>query len=206
MKKLFSIVLVSMMSLTFSFAQTVTEGNVSFNKSELNGFTINIPGVDSKTAVAAMQEYFSEQSFAKPKTESKFTVYKAQRFTLFGEGSYDIYFNAVDKGKKKDQSVDINLICSLGNMNTVSSNGDATTADNVKTFMTKCPKIIEKYQLKQKIEQLKKDMEKAQKEKEKNEKEIAKMQKAMSKANENHSGLLKQIEEYNKVLKGFSIE
>lgn len=206
MKKLFSIVLISVMSLTFAFAQNVTEGNVSFNKSELNGFIINIPGVDSKTAVAAMQEYFSEQSFAKPKTESKFTVYKAQRFTLFGEGSYDIYFNAVDKGKKKDQSVDINLICSMGNMNVVSSNGDATTAANVRNFMEKCPKIIEKYQLKQKIEQLKKDMEKAQKEKEKNEKAIKKLQDAMSKATENQNSVIKQYQEYQDLLKSFSIE
>lgn len=206
MKKLFTIVLISVMSLTFAYAQNVSEGNVSFNKTELNGFTINIPNVDSKTAIAAMQDYFNDQGFAKPKSESKFTVYKAQRFTIFGEGTYDIYFNSVDKGNKKNPSADINLICSFGNMNTVSSNGDATTADNVKSFLTKCPKIIEKYQLKQKIEQLKKDMEKAQKEKEKNEKEIEKVQKAMSKANENHSSILKQIEEYNKILKGFSIE
>lgn len=206
MKKLFSIVLISVMSLTFAFAQNVTEGNVSFNKTELNGFTINLPGVDSKTAVAAMQEYFSEQSFAKPKTESKFTVYKAQRFTLFGEGSYDIYFNAVDKGKKKDQSVDINLICSMGNMNVISSNGDATTAANVRNFMEKCPKIIEKYQLKQKIEQVKKDMEKAQKEKEKNEKALKKLQDAVSKATESQKSIDKQYQDYLDMLNAFSLD
>lgn len=206
MKKLFTIVLISVMSLTMAFAQNVTEGNVSFNKTEINGFTINIPGVDSKTAIAAMQDFFAEQGFAKPKTESKFTTYKAQKFTLFGEGTYDIYFNAVDKGKKKDQSVDINLICSLGNMNAVSSRGDVTTTENVKNFMGKCPKIIEKYQLKQKIEQVKKDMEKAEKEKEKNEKAIKKLQDAMNKAAENQQGVLKQYQEYQDLLKAFSLD
>lgn len=206
MKKIFTLSLALIFSVSFAFAQSVSEGQVTILKTNVNGFTINIPNVDSKSANTAITEYLAEKGLVKPKTEDKYNAYKAQKFSYIGDGTYDIYFKAVEKGKKKDLSTDIIFICSLGNMNTVSSVNDASAANNIKTIMSKFPKAVEKYQLKQRIEDLKKEIEKANKEKEKTDKSIQKLQEQIAKATEKNNGLNKQLEESSSLLKDFTID
>ncbi len=206
MKKFLTITLALVFSLSFAVAQSISEGQVTILKTNVNGFTINIPNVDSKSATTAITEYLAEKGLVKPKTVDKYNSYKAQKFSYIGDGTYDIYFKAVEKGKKKDLSSDIIFICSLGNLNTISSVSDATTAENIKAIMSKFPKAVEKYQLKQRIEDLKKEIEKANKEKAKNDKSIEKLQKQIAKATEKHNGLNKQLEESSNLLKGFTID
>jgi hypothetical protein len=206
MKRILTITLALVFSISFAVAQSVSEGQVTINKTNVNGFTINIPNVDSKSANTAITEYLAEKGLVKPKTEDKYNAYKAQKFSYIGDGTYDIYFKAVEKGKKKDLSSDIIFICSLGNLNTVSSINDPTAAENIKAVMLRFPKAVEKYQLRQKIEDLKKEIEKANKEKAKNDKSIEKLQKQIAKATEKHNGLNKQLEESSSLLKDFTID
>ena len=72
--------------------------------------------------------------------------------------------------------------------------------------MSKFPSAVEKYMLKQKIEDLKKEIEKANKEKAKQDKEIKKLQDKIAKANEKHSGLDKQLQDAMNALKGYSAD
>ena len=206
MKRILTITLALVFSVSFAVAQSVSEGPVTINKTDVNGFTINIPNVDSKSATIAITEYLAEKGLVKPKTEDKYNAYKAQKFSYIGDGTYDIYFKAVEKGKKKDLSSDIIFICSLGNMNTVSSINDPAAAENIKAVMLRFPRAVEKYQLKQQIEDLKKEIEKANKEKAKNDKSIEKLQKQIAKATEKHNGLNKQLEESSSLLKNFTID
>lgn len=206
MKRILTITLALVFSISFAVAQSVSEGQVTINKTNVNGFTINIPNIDSKSATTAITEYLAEKGLVKPKTEDKYNAYKAQKFSYIGDGTYDIYFKAVEKGKKKDLSSDIIFICSLGNMNTVSSINDPTAAENIKAVMLRFPRAVEKFQLKQKIEDLKKEIEKANKEKAKNDKSIEKLQKQIAKATEKHNGLNKQLEESSSLLKDFTID
>lgn len=175
-------------------------------KTNVNGFTINIPNVDSKAADAAVTEFLAEKGLVKPKNEDKYNAYKAQKCSYIGDGTYDIYFKAVQKGKKKDLSSDIIFICSLGNLNTISSVNNPDAAENIKVLMAKFTKAVEKYQLKQKIEDLKKEIEKANKEKAKNDKEIKKLQEKIAKATDKHKGLNTQLEDANNMLKNFTID
>ncbi len=206
MKKLFTLTLALVASLSFAFAQQISEGPVSILKTTVNGFTINIPNVDAKSATAAITDYFTEKGLVKPKTEDKYTSYRAQKFTYLGDGTYDIFFKAVQKGKKKDLSSDIIFICSLGNMNAITSVNNASTAANVKTIMSNFPKAVEKYQLKQKIEQLMKDIEAANKEKAKSDKALEKLLDKFDKASEKNNSLQKQLEDANSLLKNFTID
>ena len=153
MKKLFILTLALVVSVSFAFAQQVSEGQVTISKTNVNGFIINIPNVDSKAADAAVTEFLAEKGLVKPKTEDKYNAYKAQKFSYIGDGTYDIYFKAVQKGKKKDLSSDIIFICSLGNLNTISSVNNPDAAENIKVLMAKFTQAVEKYQLKQKIRQ-----------------------------------------------------
>ena len=206
MKKLFVFILALAVSISFAFAQQISEGQVTISKTNVNGFILNIPNVDSKSATTAITEYLAEKGLVKPKTEDKYNSYKAQKFSYFGDGTYDIYFKAVQKGKKKDLSSDIIFICSLGNLNTISTVNNPATAENIKTIIANFPKAVEKYQLKQKIEDLKKEIEKANKEKAKNDKEIKKLQELIKKASEKHNGLNQQLEDANSLLKDFIID
>lgn len=206
MKKLFTLTLALVASISFAFAQYVSEGAVTLLKSQVNGFTINIPKADSKSATAAISEFLAENGLVKPKTEDKYTSYKAQKFATIGDGTYDIYFKAVQKGKKKDISSDIIFICSLGNLNTISSSNDEYASNNIKIFMSKFPSAVEKYMLKQKIEDLKKEIEKANKDKAKQDKEIKKLQDKIAKANEKHNGLNQQLQDATNALKGYTAD
>lgn len=206
MRKLFTLALALVAGISFAFAQQVSEGQVTILKTNVNGFTINIPNVDSKAADAAVTEFLAEKGLVKPKTEDKYNAYKAQKFSYIGDGTYDIYFKAVQKGKKKDLSSDIIFICSLGNLNTISSVNNPDAAENIKVLMAKFTKAVEKYQLKQKIEDLKKEIEKANKEKAKNDKEIKKLQEKIAKATDKHKGLNTQLEDANNMLKNFTID
>lgn len=200
MKKLFTLTLALVASISFAFAQQyVSEGPVTILKTEVNGFTINIPKVDSKSATTAITEFLAEKGLVKPKSDDKFTSYKAQKFDVIGEGTYDIYFKAVQKGKKKDISSDIIFICSFGNLNTVSSSNHAIEASNIKAFMSKFPRVIEKYQLKKQIEANTKEREKA-------EKDLKKMQDKLSKATSKQNDLIKQLEDAKNRLKDFTID
>lgn len=206
MKKLFTLTLALAVSISFAFAQYVSESPTTILKSHVNSFNINVPKVDSKTATAAITEYLGEKGLVKPKTEDKYTSYRAQKFTYIGEGTYDIFFKAVQKGKKQDISTDIIFICSLGNMNSISSANDATATTNIKNIVSKFPRAIEKYQLKQKIEDIKKEIEAANKEKEKTDKEIQKLQEQIDKATEKQNSLNRQLEQANTMLKNFTID
>lgn len=206
MKKLFILTLALVVSVSFAFAQQISESQVTISKTNVNAFIINIPNVDSKAANTAVTEYLAEKGLVKPKTEDKYNAYKAQKFSYIGDGTYDIYFKAVQKGKKKDLSSDIIFICSLGNLNTITSVNNPAAADNIKAIISKFPKAVEKYQLKQKIEDLKKEIEKANKEKAKNDKEIKKLQELIKKASEKHNGLNQQLEDANSMLKNFIID
>ena len=206
MKKLFILTLALVVSVSFAFAQQISEGQVTISKTNVNGFIINIPNVDSKAANTAVTEYLAEKGLVKPKTEDKYNSYKAQKFSYIGDGTYDIYFKAVQKGKKKDLSSDIIFICSLGNLNTISSVNNPAAADNIKAVISKFPQAVEKYQLKQKIEDLKKQIEAANKEKAKNDKEIKKLQDKIAKATQKHNGLNSQLEEASSMLKDFVID
>jgi len=206
MKKIFTFALALVLSVSFAFAQSVNEGQVSFSKTHVNGFTINVPKVDSKTATTAITEYLADKGLVKPKTEDKYNCYKAQKFSYIGDGTYDIYFKAEQKGKKQDISTDIIFICSMGNMNTISSTNNPSAAENIKYIVSKFPRAIEKYQLKQKIEDLKKDIESANKEKEKTDKEIQKLQEQITKATEKQNTLNKQLEDANTLLRNFTID
>ena len=206
MKKLFTLTFALVASISFVFAQYVSESTVTLLKTQVNGFIINVPKADSKSATAAITELMAEHGLAKPKTEDKYTTYKAQKIAAIGDGTYDIYFKAVQKGKKKNVSSDIILVCSWGNLNTISSSNDNNVANNIKTFMSKFPSAVEKYMLKQKIEDLKKEIEKANKEKAKQDKEIKKLQDKIAKANEKHSGLDKQLQDAMNALKGYSAD
>lgn len=206
MKKLFILTLALVVSVSFAFAQQVSEGQVTISKTNVNGFILNIPNVDSKAANAAVTEFLAEKGLVKPKTEDKYNAYKAQKFSYIGDGTYDIYFKAVQKGKKKDLSSDIIFICSLGNLNTISSVNNPDAAENIKVLMGKFTQAVERYQLKQKIEDLKKQIEQANKEKAKNDKEIKKLQDKIAKATEKHKGLNTQLEDANNMLKNFTID
>lgn len=206
MRKLFTLALALVAGISFAFAQQVSEGQVTILKTNVNGFTINIPNVDGKAANAAVTEFLAEKGLVKPKNEDKYNAYKAQKCSYIGDGTYDIYVKAVQKGKKKDLSTDIIFICSLGNLNTISSVNNPEAAENIKILMAKFTKAVEKYQLKQKIEDLKKEIEKANKEKAKNDKEIKKLQELIKKASEKHNGLNQQLEDANNLLKNFTID
>lgn len=206
MKKIFTLALALLVSVSFAFAQGVNEGMVTISKTQVNGFTINVPNVDSKTATAAITEYLADKGLVKPKNEDKYNAYTSQKFSYIGDGNYDIYFKAEQKGKKQDISSDIIFICSLGNMNTITSVNNPEAAANIRTIVSKFPRAIEKYQLKQKIEDLKKDIEAANKEKEKTDKEIQKLQEQINKATEKQNTLNKQLEEANTMLRNFTID
>ena len=142
MKKLFILTLALVVSVSFAFAQQISEGQVTISKTNVNGFIINIPNVDSKAANTDVTEYLAEKGLVKPKTEDKYNSYNAQKFSYIGDGTYDIYFKAVQKGKKKDLSSDIIFICSLGNLNTISSVNNPAAAENIKTIISKFPKAV----------------------------------------------------------------
>lgn len=202
MKKIFTLVLVSILATGFAMAQTVEERVVEFQKAQANGFVINVAGIDSKSAVSAIQNYFKSINFGKSKNASGYVAYMGQSCEFIGTGKYDIYLSAIDKGKKKDASADIILICSLGYDNIISSASDSTTANNIKEFMLgKFPQAVEKYNAEKKIAELQKEVDKMNKEKEKNEKAMQKIKDAMDKNAKKQDGILKQIEEFSKLLK-----
>ena len=205
MKKLFTIALALFFG-AYAYAQIAVETTLSIKKNEIPGFSINVPNADSKSAMTAIQEYLTEKGLVKPKKDDKYMSFKSQKFSYFGNDTYDIYFNAVQKGNKKNMSSDINIICSLGNLNAISSTNNAETAANIQAFMAKFPKVVEKYMLKQKIESLKKEAEKAKKEKAKNDKALKKLQDQIEKSTKNQNNLNKQIEENSKMLQNFNID
>lgn len=206
MKKFFTLALALLVSVSFAFAQSVNEGQVTILKTHVNGFTINVPNVDAKTATTAITEYLADKGLVKPKTEDKYNSYRAQKFSYIGDGTYDIFFKAEQKGKKKDIYSDIIFICSMGNMNTISSSNNPSAAANIKAIVSKFPRAIEKYQLKQKIEDIKKEIEAANKEKEKTDKEIQKLQEQITKATEKQDALNRQLEQANTMLRNFTID
>ncbi|MBO7648739.1 MAG: hypothetical protein J6S48_05205 [Bacteroidales bacterium] len=199
MKKLVLLAFVIAFAATAS-AQTVKESMVNMGKQQLSGYLIDIPGADMKTVEAAFRDKLEKQYNLKASSESGFRAYLNQPFQPFGSANYDLYFNVSEHGKKKNKVSQISLIVCSGNMNTITSQNDPTTADYVKVFLRDFVSYVQEYVAKQNLNELENQMAKLVKEKNSLEKDQTKINKQIQKLNKDlEKNAQKTVEKEEKI-------
>ena len=114
--------------------------------------------------------------------------------------NYDLYFNVSEHGKKKNKVSQISLIVCSGNMNTITSQNDPTTADYVKVFLRDFVSYVQEYVAKQNLNELENQMAKLVKEKNSLEKDQTKINKQIQKLNKDlEKNAQKTVEKEEKI-------
>lgn len=171
---------------TSAFAQTAKESMIKFGKQQLAGYIIDIPGADVKLVDAAFRDKLEKQYNMKASSESGFRAYLNQPFKPFGSENYDMYFTVTEHGKKKNKTSQLNLIVCSGNLNTITSQNNPSTADYVKVFLNDFVAYVQEYVAKQNIKAM--------------EAQLAKLNKELKGLEKNKNKINKQIEKLNKEL------
>jgi len=178
-------------------------------KMHVAGYSVNLTSVDDVTVEEALKAKFEKDNKMKgSKGDGGFRAYLSQPFTEFGPSNYDIYWKVEKVGKKDNTSVDVKMIVSSGNMNTITSRNDPETAAKVKIFLTDFVKYVNNYSLNQELNTLNGQLEKLNNEKKslldkqaKSEKDIEKLQKDIEKEQKEIEGYKKQVSDKDASIK-----
>ena len=178
-------------------------------KMHVAGYSVNLTSVDDVTVEEALKAKFEKDNKMKgSKGDGGFRAYLSQPFTDFGTSNYDIYWKVEKVGKKDNTSVDVKMIVSSGNMNTITSRNDPETAAKVKIFLTDFVKYVNNYSLNQELNTLNGQLEKLNNEKKslldkqaKSEKDIEKLQKDIEKEQKEIEGYKKQVSDKDASIK-----
>ncbi|MBQ1818746.1 MAG: hypothetical protein II120_00930 [Bacteroidales bacterium] len=162
MKKFFAL-LVLVSALCSISAQRVNETVTMFGKEQITGFTINVDNAPANIVADALADKFQNQYYMKGTAKKGYHVYENQPCSAFGESRYDIYFTTVTVGKKKDQTTQLTLVVSNGNMNCITFANDPRTSRNIVTFLENFPADVEAYKVKLRIAELKNEVAKLKK-------------------------------------------
>lgn len=165
-------------------AQKVNENIILFGKEQLTGFTINIDNATKDIVEGALADKFEKQFGMKSTSKKGFRVYENQNCSAFGDARYDIYFNTVTVGKKKNQATQLTLVVSTGNMNFITFANDPRTSRNIVAFLENLPNDVEAYKTLLRIKELEKELTTLKKERESLEKDKTKLNDKIAKAND----------------------
>ena len=211
MKKFFLLAAVMFAAFTMQAQRiNVQEGTIKMTKKmQVAGYSVNMTSVDAETIEAALKNKFEKDNKMKgSKGDGGYRAYLAQPFADFGTANYDIYWKAEKVGKKNNASVDIKMIVSSGNMNTITSQNDPETAARVKIFLTDFVKYVNDFSLNQELNTLNAQLEKLNGEKAslldkqtKSEKDIVKLQNQIEKEQKEIEGYKKQISDKDASIK-----
>lgn len=211
MKKFFLLAAVLFAAFTMQAQRiNVQEGTVKMTKKmQVAGYSVNLTSVDAVTVEEALKAKFEKDNKMKgSKGDGGYRAYLAQPFADFGTANYDIYWKAEKVGKKNNASVDLKMIVSTGNMNTITSQNDPETAARVKIFLSEFVKYVNEYSLNQELNTLNEQLEKLNAEKKslldkqaKSEKDIEKLQGQIEKEQQSISEYKKQISDKDASIK-----
>lgn len=183
-------------------AQQIQEETIEYNKKSVNAVSVEIPDLDVKTTIAAMEKFMETNGLQKSKMGS-FNAYFNQPFEKIGTENYDMYTTVLSKGKRKSQKTYAYFLLAKGNENFVNSTNSPAEITNVKTLLMEFAAYSVEFALEQKImhtkeviADLEKDHKSLIKSKEKSQKKIDKETKKMKKAEDQAKG---KTEEINKL-------
>lgn len=198
----FFIALFVSFGISLLYAQQIQEESIEYNKKSVNAVSVEIPDLDVKTTIAAMEKFMDNNGLKKSKMGS-FNAYFNQPFAKIGMENYDMYTTALTKGKRKSQKTYAYFLLAKGNENFVNSSNSPSEIANVKTLLAEFAAYTVEFALEQKIiqtkdalSQLEKDQKSLIKSKEKSQKKIDKETKKMKKAEDQAIG---KTEEINKL-------
>jgi len=193
MKKVFA--LLAFVSVLCSVsAQRVNETVTLFGKDQINGFTINVDNAPANIVADALANKFETKYSLKGSNKKGFRVYESQPCSAFGDARYDIYFTTTTVGKKNNQSTQVILVVTNGNMNCITFSNDPRTSRNIVMFLENLPNDVEAYKTQLRIEQLKNELANLKKERENLEKNRAKANDKVASSNEEAKRTTDQIE------------
>lgn len=188
--------------ISFLHAQQIQEETIEYNKKSVNAVSVEIPDLDVKTTIAAMEKFLENNGLKKSKMGS-FNAYFNQPFAKIGTENYDMYTTVLSKGKRKSQKTYAYFLLAKGNENFVNSTNSPAEITNVKTLLMEFAAYSVEFALEQKImhtkeviADLEKDHKSLIKSKEKSQKKIEKETKKMKKAEDQAKG---KTEEINKL-------
>lgn len=150
MKKLFVLLTIVVIAVTAS-AQKLHTSMVEFGKSQYPGYLFNLKNVSVETLDATLRDIFENQYNLKASKESGFRAYRNQQFAPFGSENYDIFFNVIVFGKKKEKTTQLVLLVCKGNMNAVTSSTDPHVDAAIRKFVQNLPAKVEEYQIRKPI-------------------------------------------------------
>lgn len=150
MKKLFVLLTIVVIAVTAS-AQKLHTSMVEFGKSQYPGYLFNLKNVSVETLDATLRDIFENQYNLKASKESGFRAYRNQQFAPFGSENYDIFFNVIVFGKKKEKTTQLVLLVCKGNMNAVTSSTDPQADAAIRKFVQNLPAKVEEYQIRKPI-------------------------------------------------------
>ena len=193
MKKIFALFVFVSVICSLS-AQKVNETVTTFGKDQLSGFTINIDNATASIVMDALADKLESQYSMKGSNKKSFRVYENQTCPAIGEARYDIYFTAVEVGKKKNKTTELDFVVTTGNMNCITFSNDPRTARNIVALLESLPSDVLSYKTKMRIKTLENELSKLRKERESLEKDRAKVNDKIAKANEEAKKTTDQIE------------
>lgn len=132
-------------------AQKLHTSMVEFGKSQYPGYLFNLKNVSVETLDATLRDIFENQYNLKASKESGFRAYRNQQFAPFGSENYDIFFNVIVFGKKKEKTTQLVLLVCKGNMNAVTSSTDPQADAAIRKFVQNLPAKVEEYQIRKPI-------------------------------------------------------
>ena len=183
MKKFFAL-LVLVSALCSISAQRVNETVTMFGKEQITGFTINVDNAPANIVADALADKFQNQYYMKGTAKKGYHVYENQPCSAFGESRYDIYFTTVTVGKKKDQTTQLTLVVSNGNMNCITFANDPRTSRNIVTFLEELQYDVEAFRTDLRIEELKNEIAALEKERQSLEKDQLKVKDKITATND----------------------
>ncbi|HOS16541.1 MAG TPA: hypothetical protein PKX15_05995 [Bacteroidales bacterium] len=196
------IVLFMSLGISLLHAQQIQEETIEYNKKSVNAVSVEIPDLDVKTTIAAMEKFMENNGLKKSKMGS-FNAYFNQPFPKIGTENYDMYTTVLSKGKRKSQKTYAYFLLAKGNENFVNSTNSPAEITNVKALLMEFATYTIEFALEQKImhtkeviADLEKDHKSLIKSKEKSQKKIEKETKKIEKTD---NQVKEKTEEINKL-------
>lgn len=205
MKKLFVLLTIVVIAVTAS-AQKLHTSMVEFGKSQYPGYLFNMKNVSVETLDATLRDIFENQYNLKASKESGFRAYRNQQFAPFGSENYDIFFNVIEFGKKKEKTTQVVLLVCKGNMNAVTPSTDPQVDAAIRKFLQKLPAKVEEYQIRKPIIEKKEQIAKLDANKQSLIKEQEKINGQIEKLQLNQNEISKKIQDNEEAISKLQAE
>ena len=165
--------------VAFSFAQSVQEEQVSFEKTQVPGFVVRT-NHSVADITGAVEQKWEKGWGLKASKASGYKAFLSQKMPTISDQNLDVYVGVKETGKKNAKVTELTVLVSTGNNNFVSSYNNADMAARIKDAITELVEFTAVYSVEQAVTVNNNNINKLNTETQKLESEKQKLQKQIN--------------------------